>query len=171
MRPRLSKDLWDAIAADLRATIGTPEGSQRRVAKRHGVGVGTVAKISKACDFEVCERAHERTELATRASAVDKAARRAEIESMLLERAREALEDMDREALVYNFGGKDNTYNERHLSRPDFRARLDLMRTAESAMREARAIAKHDSDVAGVAAVDAWLKAMLSEGGSRGTTS
>lgn len=53
---------------------------------------------------------------------------------MLLVRARDALEAMDAPALVYSFGGKDNTYAERLLDAPPVGDQRNLMTIAGIAL-------------------------------------
>jgi hypothetical protein len=62
---------------------------------------------------------------------------------------------------VYSFGGRDNTYAERMLSRPDFRGRRDLAQVAKIALDAHKMLDQYDSDAAQAAAVDAWLKSMI----------
>jgi hypothetical protein len=161
---RLSDEQREAIIADLRATAGTIEGAYRRVAERCGVSNGIVAKIAQECGVNTCTRSRDRTEAATRAKVADNAARRADLAALLLDRALEALADMSEPALVYNFGGKDNTYAEKLLSRPDFGGRLNLMRTAAQAIASHKVLDQYDSDAAQASAMDAWLKVVASGG-------
>jgi hypothetical protein len=158
---RLTNEQREAVIADLRATAGTPEGAYRRVAARQNVSNGIVAKIAQECGINVCTRSRERTEIATRAKVVDNAARRTEIAAKLLGVAGEAIDDMSQQALVYSFGGRDNTYAERMLSRPDFRGRRDLAQVAKIALDAHKMLDQYDSDAAQAAAVDAWLKSMI----------
>jgi len=97
---------------------------------------------------------------------IDNASRRTELAALLLDRAQEALLDMHEPALVYNFGGRDNTYAEKLLSRPDFGSRLNLMKTAAQAIASHKVLDQYDSDAAQAAAVDAWLKAMIGDAAS-----
>jgi hypothetical protein len=160
---RLTNEQREAVIADLRATAGTPEGAYRRVAARCELSIASVAKIAQECGFTPANSDRERTRTATRAKVVDNAARRTEIAAKLLDVADEAIEDMSRQALVYNFGGRDNTYAERMLSRPDFRGRRDLALIAKTALDSHKMLDQYDSDASQAAAVDAWLKSMIGD--------
>ena len=166
-RPRLADDVRQAIIADLRATVGTPEGTYRRIAKRHEVSISTVAKVAKEAELDDANAVHERLRTATRAKIADGAARRAEICAKLLAVADEAVEDMSRPALVYSFGGKNNTYAERMISQPDFRGRRDLAQVVKVALDTHKMLDQYDSDSTQTSVVDAWLKTMI-EGGHDG---
>lgn len=45
------------------------------------------------------------------------------------------LADLKRPALVYSFGGRDNTYNEHELEKPDAKIKRDLIAAASTTMR------------------------------------
>lgn len=166
MARRLTDEQREAVVADLRATAGTIEGAYRRVAARCGLSIASVAKIAQECGFTPADAVRERTRTATRAKMIDNASRRTELAALLLDRAQEALLDMHEPALVYNFGGRDNTYAEKLLSRPDFGSRLNLMKTAAQAIASHKVLDQYDSDAAQAAAVDAWLKAMIGDAAS-----
>lgn len=127
-----------------RAPRPVTDETRAQVVAMHGDGAGRNA-IARALDLSaatVSRIVHdaglafdrEQTALALRARQIDLAAERATIKSMLLVRARDALEALDAPALVYSFGGKDNTYAERLLDAPPVTDQRNLMTIAGIAL-------------------------------------
>jgi transposase-like protein len=105
------------VTADERAAILDTlrtTGNVSETARRHGRHKATISRIAKDEGVDVARTA---TAAATAVKRVDNAARRERIKELLAQRAEEFLESMDRPFLAFNFGGKDNTYNERLLGR------------------------------------------------------
>jgi transposase-like protein len=150
----LPPDKRAAIVRD----ITTGGKSAGRIARDHGVAQSTVSRIAKqdGLDFD-----RSQTKRATEAAVADNKARRAVISRKFLEKADELLDQMDQPHLVFNFGGKDNTYNERELDRPPTADLRNLIVSAATAFDKHLAADRHDSDDQGLAAVDAWLRTML----------
>lgn len=73
------------------------------------------------------------------------AERRAVLASQLQIEAEKLLAEIRKPMVAYNFGGKDNTYNERTMSEPDTRAKRDLVHAATMASKAALEIDKHDN--------------------------
>lgn len=92
------------------------------------------------------------THAATQARKVDLAAKRAELRAKLLNRADEFIEQMDKPAVVFNFGGKDNTFEQRRLNRPPVKDIRDLMQSASIAITAELRIAQADNDQGDAAA-------------------
>ncbi|HEY1176736.1 MAG TPA: hypothetical protein VGF17_11305 [Phytomonospora sp.] len=144
----------EAIVEDLGSDT---EESCRTIAKRHGVSDATVRKIAKDEGFtQAFTRAD--TENATRARVADMKATRTKLAAALLE---DALKLRARAWEQY-------TYYERSKDGVE-RVQLDLpplseVRNAYTALAIAIdkhvVLDKHDTDLQGVAAVDAWLTAM-----------
>ena len=65
----------------------------------------------------------ERTANATEKKQAENKAKRAELECRLLDEATELLDQLHEPHLVYNFGGRDNTYEEHTLTEPDVTAK------------------------------------------------
>ncbi|PRX91974.1 hypothetical protein [Allonocardiopsis opalescens] len=118
-----------AILADIQAG----ELSRNAIARKHKVSVGTVTNIANKAGLTT---AFDRSgvEKATRARVADAAAVRAEVSRKFLDRANEMLDQMHEPHLVFNFGGKDNDYNERILSRPPTTDLRNLMTSAAVAI-------------------------------------
>lgn len=89
------------------------------------------------------------------------AAQRAELSQRLLDEARRALDDMHRPAKIYNFGGKDNTYNERTVDEPPVGDRRQLATIAAITLDKHRMLDGYDTDRAAASAVDDWLGHVL----------
>lgn len=159
---RLSEEAREAIRADLRATVGTSNGSTRKVASRHGVSEATTRRIAAEISLELgTPESRAKTKNATAATVADMAAQRAEISQRMLAAARRALDDMDSPAKIYNFGGKDNTYNEREVPRPTTADQRNLMIIAATALDKHKMLDGYDASKAAASAVDDWLGAML----------
>ena len=77
-----------AIADDIRATAGTPEGSYRQIAKRHECALGTIQNIAK--EFELTDAWQDgqaQTAAATSVKVSNGAERRAQLQLDLLDDA------------------------------------------------------------------------------------
>lgn len=156
----LSAELREAIRADLEATLGTAQGSIRLVALRHGVAGATVRKVRDAAGLMSAVDARAKTKNAAEQVKASNAARRAAIAKKLLDVAERAIADMDEPAVIYNFGGKDNTYNEKTLLKPDFGGRRQLATIAAIALDKHAMLEKIDTDVAGGSDMDRFLEAL-----------
>lgn len=87
---------------------------------------------------------------------------RAGIAALATERAQSMLERWEQEYLVFNFGGKDNDYNEHVLSEPPVEAKRAMAQTFRDLMRTVLDIDRHDNRAdEGLAAVDQWLRDMI----------
>jgi hypothetical protein len=95
----------------------------------------------------------------------DSAARRAETSRRFLEKSNELLDMMDQPHVAFNFGGRDNTYEEHMFAKPPVDALRTLMAAAAQAFGQHLAQDRHDADEGGLSAVDAWLRGMLGEAG------
>ena len=159
-RPRISDSKRRAIADDARASYGTTEGALSRVAARHDVSIRTVRNIMSEYGIGINKDARARTKNATKATVADNAARRAALASRMLTEAEHALDAIYEPCMVFNFGGKDNSYNERQIARPTIADQRNLMIIAATAVDKHKVLDQYDSDAAGAAAVDVWLKMM-----------
>ncbi|MDR7385223.1 GcrA family cell cycle regulator [Promicromonospora iranensis] len=137
--------------ATLRRLI--PQGiSQSEIGRQIGRTRGSVANRAAKLGLR-----SDRTDTvrATEAKVIDAKARRAKLELALLEDAEEMRRRMFAPTTVYNFGGKDNTYNEREVDEPPHADKLKLMQAAGIAIDRSLKIAEHDSDTGVVEAVGA----------------
>lgn len=92
------------------------------------------------------------------------AERRATLAARFTEEAEQLLDQMHRPHLAYNFGGRDNTYEEHQLDEPPVDAKRALIQAAREAMRTVLDIDRHDNKGdEGAAAVDSWLRGMIGD--------
>jgi len=156
------------VRAALRAQDQTGE-SLRSIAERTGVSPASVSKIAR--DMGVEQPKRSQTKKATEALRADLAARRAEISKRMVDAAERALDDMESPAKIYNFGGKDNTYNEREVPRPPTGDQRNLMIIAATALDKHRMLDQYDAQQGLAAVVDDWLGDMLGRRGQEGDAS
>lgn len=135
-----------------------PEAVRQRVAELHGrkysrnaiatelgIAPSSVTKIAGELGLTFDRSA---TRVATAAAQVDNAGRRAALSSRLLDEASKALDEMNGEFLVFSFGGKDNTWNERTLDGPPTGDKRNLMSVASTAIQRHLDIENRDSGAA-----------------------
>ncbi|NUS78476.1 MAG: helix-turn-helix domain-containing protein [Streptomyces sp.] len=102
------------------------------------------------------------TEEATRARKADLEERRVILAEALQGDAERLTEQLWEEHWVFNFGGKDNTYEKRLLPEPPADAKKNLMAAAGIAIEKSSKLVPPDrGDQEGLAAVDAWLRGMI----------
>ena len=119
--------------------------SRNAVAREVKVSPSTVTGIAASCDPPlVFDRSASAAAVAAKQS--DAKARRAEIQLTLVDKAEDFLHSLDSEFLVFNFGGKENTYEEHKLESPPTGDILNLMRSTSLALKEARDLRKDDDD-------------------------
>ncbi|MFJ3834457.1 helix-turn-helix domain-containing protein [Streptomyces sp. NPDC090054] len=63
--------------------------------------------------------------------------------------------------VVYNFGGKDNTYEEKAVPEPPPADKRALMAAATSAAAQSLRLVPPETETQGMAAVDQWLRGMM----------
>lgn len=117
--------------------------SRNAIAREVGRSPGSVSNVVHAEGLSF-ERTAEVIQ-ATQAKQLDNRGKRARLEELLLDDALRLREQLWEPTLVYNFGGKDNTYEEHHLDRPDFGGQQAIMRTVGVAIDKAVKIAEVDS--------------------------
>lgn len=83
---------------------------------------------------------------ATLAHVSEAKARRARLELGFLEDAERLRQQLFAPALLGNFGGRDNTWNETHLDQPVFADQLKITQAATISLAHSIRIAEHDSD-------------------------
>jgi hypothetical protein len=102
------------------------------------------------------------TEAATRARKADLEERRVILAEALQGDAERLTEQLWQKAKVFNFGGKDNTFEEREVDEPPFDAKKNIMAAAGIAIEKSLKLCPPDrEDTEGLAAVDQWLRGML----------
>jgi len=122
--------------------------------------------VTRQCQAMGLRFDREQTKAATAAKVADSAARRAETSRRFLEKTNELLDQMDQPHTAFNFGGKDNTYEEHEFDKPPVDALRTLMQAAGQAFDKHLAQDRHDSGgEEGGSAVDRWLAAMIDGAG------
>ena len=130
------------------------EQERRRVAELHAEGksrnaiataIGrsgrTVSKIAVELGLTFDRR---RTAAATVAKKADGAARRAQLQLDALDAAGRLLGQMFSPTVVYNFGGKENDYNEKAVDEPPFRDKRDIATAISALAATALKLAEYD---------------------------
>lgn len=129
---------------------------RRRVAELHAQGLSrnaiaaeigrsgrTVSRIAAEHEPPLTfERT--RTAAATAAKKADGAARRAQLQLDALENAGRLMGQMFAPTVVYNFGGKENDYNERPVDEPPFRDKRDIATAIKALADTALKLAEYD---------------------------
>lgn len=82
---------------------------------------------------------------------------RADFAKRLSTKCDDLLGDMDGDYLVFNFGGKDNDYNEHTLNSPPTEAKLKSVQAIRLAVQSILDIDRHDSAVGGLTDVQEYL--------------
>ena len=136
-------------------TTWTPEQDQQLVdlhaqgfplvqcATRMGCGTATLSRHAKALGL-TWDRS--KTKAATEARVADNRATRSTIEAGLLADVQRLRAQLWAPCKAFNFGGKDNTYEEHALEQPTFVDQLKIMQAATIAVDRSLKIAVHDSD-------------------------
>lgn len=135
---------------------------RNEIARRLGRSGRTISVEAAAMGLSF-DRA-EMTEAATRNRTADLAEQRAILAQALTEDALRLTEQIWQPAKIYNFGGKDNDYNERDVDEPPADAKRALMGAAGMAIDRSLKLVPVETDQQGLAAVDQWLRGMM--GGS-----
>lgn len=132
--------------------------SLHAIAKEMGRSKDTISRKAAALDLS-WDRT--RTAAAAQAVVVDNKARRVALTATLYTRAEDLLAQMTEPHLVFNFGGKENDYNERLLERPPTGDLRNLMQSASIALQ--RAVHLEQIDSAGGVEKERSLLAQIGE--------
>jgi hypothetical protein len=132
------------------------------IARRLGIGTRTVSVYATRMGLTFDNA--EMTETATQNRKAQLAARRMDLAEALQEDAERLTEQMWEPAVVFNFGGKDNTFEKRPVDEPPADAKRALMGAAGMAIDRSLKLVPAETDQQGLAAVDQWLRGMM--GGS-----
>lgn len=154
MPPRIPDDKRAAIITDIRAGhLGA-----RKIAAKHGVAPSTVTKLAGEAGIDdAFERSQ--TKNATAAAVVDNKALRILAAQRLIRKAHDLIDQMDQPHIVFNIGGKDNTYEEHLMAKPPTADLRNLMVTAATAIDKHLVLERHDAN--GPDAAGSLLGALL----------
>lgn len=132
--------------------------SRNDIARELGRGMNT---ISRACAAMQLDFVRTRTAAATEARKQDAKAMRAQLMIDLLADADRLRQQMFEPAHAFNFGGKDNDYNERTLTEPTFADKRNIVQAVSTAVSTSIRLDEHDRVDETLTEVDAWLAAMM----------
>lgn len=90
--------------------------------------------------------------------------RRSRLAERMIEVAERALDDMESPATVFNFGGKDNTFEARVLPRPPTGDQRNLTIIAATAIDKYKVLDNYDTDARERDALTLWLEHMMPRG-------
>lgn len=151
------------VEADVRARAieligaGMPRNA---IARELRIAPSSVSKI--ATDEGLSFDRANQTASATAARQHDLKVRRLELIDELMAKAADHLVAIDQPFLAFNFGGKENDYNEHELERAPTGDILNLHRAASLAMKDARELIRDDDDQ-GVAEAESMLMNLILE--------
>lgn len=149
----------DAVRARAVELVG--EGVPRNaIARELHIAPSTVSRIAADAGLTF-ERANQ-TASATAARQHDMKVRRLELIEELMSKAVDHLVAIDQPFLAFNFGGKENEYNEHELERAPTGDILNLHRAASLALKDARDLIRDDDDQ-GVAEAESMLMNLILE--------
>ena len=130
--------------------------SASAIARELGVAKSTVSRWARA---EGLSFDRSKTAEATAAKSIDLAAARTRLAEKMAARAEQLLDSLDGKYTVYNFGGKDNTYNEHELDKPPVEVIRNAVTTAGITFDKLSRIVEKDPDVSGAQSVVQSLEA------------
>lgn len=117
--------------------------ARNAVARELKLAPSAITRLAQA-EGLTFDRSHSAAAVAARQS--DLKARRLQLVEELMSKAEDHLVAIDQPFLAFNFGGKDNTYEERELDRPPTGDLLNLHRAASLALKDARDLIRDDDD-------------------------
>jgi hypothetical protein len=116
--------------------------SRNEIARATGRSGRTVSRLAKELGLTF-ERG-EQVRAATQAKKVDAKAKRAQLALDLLDDAARLRRQLWEPAKVFNFGGRDNVYEERTLDKPPFADQLHIMRAVTTAAERSVKLDEYD---------------------------
>lgn len=122
--------------------------TRNEIAEITGRGTGTISRIAHEIGHDFLAACDERTQSTlSRAHEARKgycAERRAVVAEKLIDEAERLVDEMRTPHVAFNFGGKDNTYEEHEMDEPPIDGKRQLMAAARDAMRTVLDIARVD---------------------------
>lgn len=116
--------------------------SRNDIARETGISAGSVTNIVTAAGLSFDRTA---TAAATAARQADLADRRTSLREKFLDRADELLARLDEPEVVFNFGGRENTYAEHQFSKPTASTARTLIQAAATASTQEIRIAQAEA--------------------------
>lgn len=118
---------------------------RNEIARRLDRSPHTISRIAKELGLSWDRANAPGLQMATQARQADGRARRTALALALLDDAEKLRAQLFAPTVAYNFGGKDNTYNEHALTEPGFRDKRDLMHAIGIAIDRAVRLDEYDS--------------------------
>lgn len=131
---------------------------RNEIARRIGRGTRTVSNHCARMNLVFENTA---TEAATAARNAQLAEKRSILADALIDDALRLTEQMWQPAKVFNFGGKDNTYEDKDVPEPPAADKRALMTAATAAAAQSLRLVPPETETEGMAAVDQWLRGMM----------
>ncbi|MFE7073792.1 helix-turn-helix domain-containing protein [Streptomyces sp. NPDC057620] len=148
------------------------DADRAEIIRLHGLGKGrneigrlvgrAQRTVSVICQEEGLVFDVTMTEEATRHRVAQLADRRAMLAEALQDDAERLTEQLWQPAIIYNFGGKDNSFEKQDVTEPPADAKKNLMASAGIAIEKSlKLVPPEREDTEGLAAVDQWLRGMI----------
>lgn len=131
--------------------------SCRQIAREFGRSTTTISTIAKSVGHEFGQINTERARAINQKYGAEW---RADMRQRLADEAGRLLDDMRKPSLVFNFGGKENSYNEHIIEEPDFRSKRDLMQAVSTALKSIRDLDATDSTTGNLGQLGEWFAAI-----------
>lgn len=132
------------------------------IAQKVGRSPDTVSRIARSIGHRF---GYTNAARAREARSAFSAERRAQLAARATEEAEKLLDELHGEFLVFNFGGRDNTYEEHTLDEPPVDAKRAMVQSFRELMRTVIDVDRHDNKAdEGLAAVDQWLRSITGSG-------
>jgi len=141
---------WTDADDDRLRALAAAGQSVRAIAKALGRSRSSIDRRLRALETGIDRTS---TVAATQARIVDGKARRAVLREQLLGDAERMREQLFAPTTVFNFGGKDNTYEEREVERPPFADQLKIAQAVSTLVGTLERLEKLDADSGIVEAV------------------
>ena len=130
---------------------------RNEISRRTGIHSRRVSAI--AAELGLTFKRGERTREATEAKKADARTRRAALAVQLLDDAARMRQQLWEACTVYNFGGKDNTFEQAMIDEPSFRDKREIMSAVGIAIDRAVRLDEYDADP-GIDAAKSMLGAL-----------
>ena len=141
------RPVTDHDRAEVRRLHGEDK-TRNAIARELGRSGRTISRIADELGLSFDRAA---TRQATEAKKADAAARRAALALDLLGDAERMRAQLWTATKIYNFGGRDNTYNEETVTEPPFADKLKILQSVNIAVDKALRLDEYDSGNAGTA--------------------
>lgn len=145
-RPKITPETIESIKDLHNAGL-----SARKIAQNLGVSASTVSKYCKKLGLKF-DRAQ--TVQASETKKIDLEAQRLKLAERMLARANRTLDEIEGKVVVFNFGGKDNTFEEHELDHAPVDTVRSAMTTAAIAFDKASRIVERQAPNSQVAATN-----------------